>query len=42
MEIEKRKMMKIKKLNEIEEQRLLNEINKRKLHVVGQKGNLLL
>lgn len=35
-------MMKIKKLNEIEEQRLLNEINKRKLHVVSQKGNLLL
>ncbi|VVC32117.1 Tetratricopeptide repeat,Tetratricopeptide repeat-containing domain,Tetratricopeptide-like helical [Cinara cedri] len=41
IEMEKRKMMKIKKLNEIEEQRLLNEINKRKLHVVDQKGDII-
>lgn len=40
MEMEKRKMMKIQKHREVEQQRLLDEINKRQLHIIGKKSNI--
>jgi len=41
MEMEKRKMMKIEKQKQIEQQILLDELNKRKLHVIGKKSNYI-
>lgn len=41
MEMEKRKMMKIQKQKEIEQQILLDELNKRQLHIIGKKSNYI-
>lgn len=38
MEMEKRKMMKIQKQKEVEQQRLLDELNKRQLYIIGKKS----
>lgn len=37
--MEKRKTMKIQKQKEVEKQRLLDELNKRQLFIVGKKSN---
>lgn len=38
MEMEKRKMMKIQKQKEADQQRLLDELNKRQLFIIGKKS----
>jgi len=39
MEMEKRKMTNIQKQKEINEKILLEELNKRQLHIIGKKSN---
>jgi len=39
MEMEKRKVIKIQKQKEADQARLLFELNKRKLHIIGKNGN---
>lgn len=38
MEMEKRKVTKIQKQKEADQARLLFELNKRQLHIIGKKG----
>lgn len=40
MEMEKRKKMKTEKQKEMEQKRLLEELNKRQFHIIGLKSNL--
>lgn len=42
MEMEKRKMMKIQKQKEADQQRLLDELNKRQLYIIGKKSKYAL
>lgn len=39
MEMEKRKVTRIQKQKEADQARLLFELNKRKLHIIGKNGN---
>lgn len=41
MEMEKRKMVKIQKPKEIEQKRLLDELNKRQLYIIGKKSKCI-
>lgn len=42
MEMEKRKMMKHQKEKEVIDQKLLDELNKRQLNIIGRKSNCIL
>jgi len=39
MEMEKRKVTKIQKQKELDQARLLHELNKRQLNIIGKNGN---
>lgn len=41
MEMEIRKMIKLQKPKEMEQQRLLDELNKRQLHIIGKRSKYI-